>query len=73
MQCFRRATYRTRVFNMACAGACECDRMPFLSRPTNESCLALKASKNLSHLMNLVALHQILIHQKILSIPNVMI
>ena len=28
IRCFRRSTYQTRVFNMACVGACECDGMP---------------------------------------------
>ena len=32
IQCFRRATYHTCVFNIACAGACECERTPFLTR-----------------------------------------
>ena len=27
-QCFRRATYHMCIFNMACAGACECDHTP---------------------------------------------
>ena len=30
---FRRATYHRSVFNMACAGACECQRTSFACRP----------------------------------------
>ena len=33
IQCFRCATYYTSVFNMACLEACECNCMPFPSRP----------------------------------------
>ena len=31
IQCFIRATYHICVLNIACAGACECDRTPLLS------------------------------------------
>ena len=30
---FTRAIHRTPVLNMACVGACECDRTPFTARP----------------------------------------
>lgn len=33
IQCFRHATYRMSIFNIACVGACKCDRTPFVSRP----------------------------------------
>ena len=33
IQWFTRATDHTCVFDMACVSACECDRMPFPSRP----------------------------------------
>ena len=33
IQCFRPATYHICVLNIACAGACECDRTPLLSSP----------------------------------------
>ena len=33
IQCFRHATYQKFIFNMEYDGACECDPMPFLSRP----------------------------------------
>ena len=32
MQCFRNATYYICVFNLACAGTCECSHMLFPSR-----------------------------------------
>ena len=32
IQCFRRAAYHKYIFNIACAGACEWDHTPFLSR-----------------------------------------
>ena len=39
MQCFRRATYRKYIFEMARAGVCESDRTLFLSR-TVHGCLS---------------------------------
>ena len=35
IQCFRCDAYHTCAFNMACVGACECDRTPFPSRPVD--------------------------------------
>ena len=37
VKCFRCATYHMWVFNMVCAGACECDCRPVIFKPVLEN------------------------------------